>query len=35
MPKHTLRLHEWEKVRVQVDYNVAVDGHFYSAPDHL
>lgn len=35
MPSERFTYAEWKKVRVNIDYHVAVDGHFYSAPYEL
>jgi transposase len=35
LPATTFELADWSKAKVNIDYHVAVDKHFYSAPHHL
>lgn len=35
LPAHPFELAEWSKAKVNIDYHVAVDSHFYSAPYSL
>ena len=35
LPTERFSYAEWKKVRVNIDYHVAVEGHFYSAPYEL
>ena len=34
LPAEPFRFAEWRKVRVNIDYHVEVDGHYYSVPYH-
>jgi len=35
LPATAFELADWSKAKVNIDYHVAVDKHFYSAPHHL
>lgn len=35
LPRERFTFAEWKKVRVNIDYHVVLDGHFYSAPHEL
>jgi transposase len=35
LPAHHFEYAEWKKVRVNIDYHVDVDGHYYSVPHSL
>jgi transposase len=35
LPAHRFEYHEWKQVRVNVDYHVEVEGHYYSVPHGL
>jgi transposase len=35
LPNHRYEYAEWKKARVNIDYHIAVDNHFYSVPHRL